>query len=44
MNNRERETREIVIETEGKVVDEIKDYFAVGEKEYHLCPLVLLVM
>jgi hypothetical protein len=25
-------------------MDEVKDYFAVGEKEYHLCPLDLSVV
>jgi hypothetical protein len=41
-----RETREIILEeqTKQKVMDEVKDYFAVGEKEYHLYPLVLLVV
>jgi hypothetical protein len=40
------EQQEIVIEeqTKGKVMGEVKDfYFAVGEKEHSLCPLVLLV-
>jgi hypothetical protein len=44
LNNRKRETLEILIKTKGKVMDEVKDYFAVGEKEYRMCPLALLVV